>query len=605
MKKYLFILAALIVLGLVLAYLSFTQQKGLNNARYLDTTNSIRELKVIDSEMNQILYRIFFERADEYDQLEERMTDLIDVFDHLRYEVLFNEIENSEALDSATFDFDSTLQSKSESVEEIVEVHQSFVASHDKFIAFVAQGQGVTVNSQAASLYLHYLRYLGRHSDDSESALQEKLKEAQQVKSLAASALIETVKTDKKATIENTQVEGVPNEGNGPDLDYVGWLAQKLDILEKAIELNEAAKELFVSITEEKTNEKINVFEEAYANYHTKAIEGLNTIRIAWLIYGFVLLFVLAFFALLLRRHYSHLEQEVSDRTQEIEKAYQGLQESQEQLIQSEKMASLGSMVAGVAHEINTPLGYVGSNVETIHSNFQDVQKLMSRVSDINNEARKPNSDKKKIIAYLGSLLYRYENLEIDDLKEESEQLLLDSGHGLKQISELVQSLKDFSRLDRKSTSEIDIHSCIENSLKVASGPIADNKVEVEKVFGVLPGIVCMPSKLNQLFLNIITNAAQAMKGSGGRLSIKTELIEQYVSISFTDEGVGMDDHTSKKMFDPFFTSKPIGEGTGLGMSIAYKIVKAHEGEIHVESKPGAGTVISVLLPVAMDQTKA
>jgi len=194
----------------------------------------------------------------------------------------------------------------------------------------------------------------------------------------------------------------------------------------------------------------------------------------------------------------------------------------------------------------------------------------------------------------------RYRETDAADVVNESNQLLSDGVYGLSEISKLVTSLKDFARLDRQSTEKIDIHRGLENSLTIASNHIRDNNVKVERNFASeLPKIDCYPSKLNQLFLNIITNACQAMSDNGGQLTITTALEDDQIIMRFRDEGVGMSEETVSKMFDPFFTMKEIGEGTGLGMSIAYKIIKAHRGSIDVQSVLGKGTEVKVSLPTA------
>ena len=183
-------------------------------------------------------------------------------------------------------------------------------------------------------------------------------------------------------------------------------------------------------------------------------------------------------------------------------------------------------------------------------------------------------------------------------IAEENIQLLNDGAYGLIEISKLVSSLKDFARLDRKNSEQIDIHKCINSSVTIASNHIKDNNVNIILEYGEVPAISCFPSKLNQLFLNIITNACQAMKEKGGNLTIKTSHDEQNINISFADQGCGMDEETKHKMFDPFFTTKDVGEGTGLGMSISYKIIEAHNGNITVNSIIETGTVIDIQLPL-------
>ena len=191
-----------------------------------------------------------------------------------------------------------------------------------------------------------------------------------------------------------------------------------------------------------------------------------------------------------------------------------------------------------------------------------------------------------------------FKDVEAKELADESNQLLEDGAYGLQEMSTLVGSLKDFARLDRKSTDQIDIHDCIASSLTIASNHIRENNVTVVKDYDDLPKIACIPSKLNQLFLNIITNGCQAMSQNGGQLTVKTSQDNGNIRVQFTDQGVGMDEATKQKMFDPFFTSKEIGVGTGLGMSIAFKIIDAHNGKIDVESEVGVGTTLTISLPI-------
>ena len=222
----------------------------------------------------------------------------------------------------------------------------------------------------------------------------------------------------------------------------------------------------------------------------------------------------------------------------------------------------------------------------------------MSELSTLMSSVEKPTRDNREITENLLKTLKSYKTLEAPELLDESTQLLNDGSYGLSEISKLVSSLKDFARLDRKNSEQIDLHNCIESSLTIASNHIRENNVNVVRDFSEIPKLTCFPSKLNQLFLNIITNACQAIGKDGGDLTVKTQALDDKIRIDFIDQGIGMDEETKQKMFDPFFTSKDIGVGTGLGMSIAYKIVEAHKGTLEVESQLNEGTTLSVILPI-------
>jgi len=257
----------------------------------------------------------------------------------------------------------------------------------------------------------------------------------------------------------------------------------------------------------------------------------------------------------------SNLEQIVDKRTQALSRALDDLKMQQGQLIQSEKMASLGQMVAGVAHEINTPLGYASSNVEIIRESMQGMGQ------------------------------------EVDaESLEEFDVLLADVEYGLNQISELVMSLKDFSRVDRSQSQLFDLNAGIDTALKICNSQLKDG-INVDRNFADLPEISCAPSQLNQVFLNLINNAAQAMDGRG-LIQITTRQVGENVEVAIRDNGSGMDQDTQAHIFEPFFTTKAVGKGTGLGLSIVFRIIEDHGGTITVESELGMGTEFVVRLPI-------
>lgn len=230
----------------------------------------------------------------------------------------------------------------------------------------------------------------------------------------------------------------------------------------------------------------------------------------------------------------------------------------QTQLIQSEKMASLGQLVAGVAHEINTPLGSINSNnalfkkcVEKL-SGPEDINSMINELININTEA-------------------------------------------IKRINELAKSLKNFARLDEAEFQEADIHEGIKNTLMLINHEIKD-RIEVIKDFGEIPNIKCYPNQLNQVFMNILINAAQSIEGEG-KITITTGHSAPNIVITISDTGSGIPKENLKKIFDPGFTTKSVGVGTGLGLSIVYRIIQKHNGKISVESQVGRGTTFRIELP--------
>jgi signal transduction histidine kinase len=296
------------------------------------------------------------------------------------------------------------------------------------------------------------------------------------------------------------------------------------------------------------------------------------------------------------------LERKVDERTYELKlsnddlnKAMTELKEAETQLVESEKMASLGQLTAGIAHEINNPINFVTSNVKPLN---RDVLMLIDMVAELEKVVAEDSSiaDKqKKISVYKNDIDYDY-------LKEEIEQLLSGIGEGASRTAEIVKGLRIFSRLDEDDLKKADINEGIESTL-VLTNNLLNNTIKVEKKLGNLPLIECYPGKLNQVFLNMISNAIYAIKKQfgekdGGLLTIATECDENNVFIRITDNGTGMDENTKKRLFEPFFTTKDVGEGTGLGLSISYNTIIKHSGQIQVNSEIGKGTEFVLILPL-------
>ncbi|MDP3847318.1 MAG: ATP-binding protein [Pseudomonas sp.] len=289
------------------------------------------------------------------------------------------------------------------------------------------------------------------------------------------------------------------------------------------------------------------------------------------------------------------MESRVGQRNRVLRQALVDLKESQVQLVQSEKMASLGQMVAGVAHELNTPLGYVTNNVQLLRELSLPLLQLATAQAELADCLADPSCDEPRLAAALDSAATSRAQAAPELLAEDLQQLFADTGYGLGQIAELVVGLKDFARLDRAMSEEVDLNDCIRSALLIARNNIKD-KAEVLQQLGELPAIACAASQINQVLLNLLNNAAQAIDGFG-RIQVKTWAEADYVLISIEDSGRGMSAAVQKRIFDPFFTTKPVGEGTGLGLSISFKIIQDHGGTIRVASVLGRGTRFVLRLP--------
>lgn len=332
-------------------------------------------------------------------------------------------------------------------------------------------------------------------------------------------------------------------------------------------------------------------------------VEEQERWRLTLAAFSALLILLLVYAGFRLRSYYTalqqaneQLEQKVVERTESLSTALRQLKDSQAHLIQSEKMASLGQMVAGVAHEINTPLGYTKSNLFSAMRLIDEVEELINEHRKLLELLRDPTSTKDQIHEQSEKADKLYEDCNSYETFISMREALKDGDYGLAQISELVNNLKNFSRLDRARIDEYDVNSGLDNTLAIARHSI-QNVLSVERDYDDLPKITCSPSQINQVFLNLITNAAQAMNGKG-TLRISTRLEEEGVVIVFRDDGEGIPEEILNKIFDPFFTTKPTGVGTGLGLSIVHQIIQDHGGEIKVHSTPGKGTRFIIKLPL-------
>jgi signal transduction histidine kinase len=283
------------------------------------------------------------------------------------------------------------------------------------------------------------------------------------------------------------------------------------------------------------------------------------------------------------------LEQRVEERTQELQIILKELQETQGQLIQTEKMSSLGQMVAGIAHEINNPVNFIYGNIECADNYINDLLHLVDLY-----QQQYPNPE------YI--ITETIEEIDLNFISKDLLNILASMKIGAERIREIVLSLRNFSRLDEADMKEVDIHEGIDNTLLILNHRLKSD-IEVIKKYGKLPHIDCYPAQLNQVFMNIINNAIDALlentQQNNKQIIISTHEIENNcIKIEISDNGSGIPPEIIKKLFDPFFTTKPVGKGTGLGLSICYQIVEKHQGKIEVVSELNQGSKFIIYLPV-------
>lgn len=295
------------------------------------------------------------------------------------------------------------------------------------------------------------------------------------------------------------------------------------------------------------------------------------------------------------------LETKVKERTvalsasnQELNKTLEDLKQAQSQLVESEKMASLGQLTAGIAHEINNPINFVSSNIRPLKRNIDLVFEAMAVIENVGVSNLSVADKEKQIREYKEELDFDYLTIEIN-------HLIKGINEGASRTAEIVKGLKIFSRLDEDGLKKADINEGLEATMVIANNLL--KKITVTKIYGDLPLVECYPGKLNQVFLNIISNAIYAVQkrfgeNDGGVIVITTTCDEVDVIIKIKDNGIGMEPEAQKKIFEPFFTTKDVGEGMGLGMSISYNTVKKHNGKIIANSLPGEGTELVLQIPI-------
>lgn len=262
----------------------------------------------------------------------------------------------------------------------------------------------------------------------------------------------------------------------------------------------------------------------------------------------------------------------------------QKLEEAHHQLLQSEKMASIGSLAAGVAHEINNPIGFVASNMGNLGLYINDLFQLIDEYrNELLTHTVEPKTDKLA------------KQLDLDFIRSDIQSLLVENRDGIDRVKRIVQDLKDFSHVDHGEWVLANLHMGLDSTLNIVNNELK-YKATVEKIYGDIPPIHCIASQLNQVFMNLLINAAHAIENTGV-ITIETGKKDDWVFVKISDTGCGIPKETLPRIFDPFFTTKPVGKGTGLGLSLSYGIVKKHGGRFAVESEPGVGTSFTVWLP--------
>ncbi len=290
-----------------------------------------------------------------------------------------------------------------------------------------------------------------------------------------------------------------------------------------------------------------------------------------------------------LKQHRDQLQILVAEKTREVTEAYEDLKQIHEQMLQQEKMASIGQLAAGVAHEINNPTGFIGSNLNTLQ---KYVVKLNEGIAFM--EKAIMATDDFDVISQLKKMKRQ---LKFDFVLEDIEDLIGESKDGIERIAHIVRNLKSFSRVEDDTLKLTDLEECLEGSLSIAWNEIK-YKAKVNKQYEPLPQIPCLPQQLSQVFVNLLVNAAQAIEDQG-IITVITRREDNWAVVEIADNGSGISPENLERIFNAFYTTKEVGKGTGLGLSICHDILEKHQGTITVTSKVGEGTCFTIKLLIS------
>jgi signal transduction histidine kinase len=381
------------------------------------------------------------------------------------------------------------------------------------------------------------------------------------------------------------------------DMIITDWMMpglDGLDLCKKNRSSNRAKYTYIIGLTaKDREKDLIEMFEAGVDDYITKPFDP-EELRVRVLIGQRILE---------LENKHTELINTLMESRNKLEQVLSRLKHTQAQILQSQKMSSIGQLAAGIVHEINNPTGYVSSNLKTLSDYQEDMKKILLLYQDlvkrfqevgIRDDSLGQFTDQIKMIQN------EYNQLDMDHILQDATDLIQESREGIERIKRIISDLKDFTHPEVDELQFMDINRIIDSTLNIVWNEIK-YKAIVEKDYGVLPQVRCYPRQLNQVFMNVLMNAAQAIERKGV-INVSTRSENGHVWIKISDTGRGIPRENIPKVFDPFYTTKEVGEGTGLGLNVAYDIIKKHDGTIVVYSDAGKGSTFTIRIPV--DQVK-
>jgi signal transduction histidine kinase len=546
----------LLVACIFLSILAFLYQK----TQTLDTENhnilvsTLHEMERIDNTRTENVLRSQLSLNEDYDKLAKILNNLNTVVSKWKeYDIqkIYEQISNNEANNKQKYL--EKLQERTELIEKYKTNHAVLSNSARYFPTAIDELHHLLINTENKNIENNDVNDLLNISNTTLSNILRYIQEPSE----NLQEKIEDNINDIKKIDRNIKDENINSQ--------LGFIYPHADVILRYKPVIDKVLENIVKIT---TTNEINAL---IANYNSlQDNQLLIKEKYQFALIGFSILLLLSLLVMAIRLRKSHhsldnanktlkisnetLEENVKERTKKLTNTLKKLKQSQTQLIQAEKMSSLGQMIAGIAHEINTPLGYIKSNVQLIEELFGSVSHLLSEQDMLMKLMLSDSYDEAELKKQMTIVAELNETAQENETMQAANELLNDSLSGLDDIAELVLNLKNFSRLDLAKVSKTDIHQCLDSTLMIAKNALK-YKVTIKKEFGELPKITCSPSQVNQVFLNILNNAVQAIEDKGTIL-IKTEAADKFIRIIIQDNGKGIPKDILPQIFNPFFTTK-------------------------------------------------